>query len=81
MDDATIQNVINGTQLPPYEFSNFTVRPRNVVNVSPDTFPPAPASIDWRLRGFVSPVKDQGVACACCWAFAALAALESALAM
>jgi hypothetical protein len=76
-----LQNLFRGNLLPPYEFSNFTVRPKDIINVTPDTFPPGPASIDWRAKGFVTPVKDQGTSCACCWAFAALAALESALAM
>jgi cathepsin L len=39
-----------------------------------------PPSIDWRERGVVSPVKDQGH-CGSCWAFAATAMLESHLAI
>jgi C1A family cysteine protease len=81
LDADELQNLLKGNKLPPYEFSNFTVRPKDIINVTPDTFPPGPASIDWRAKGFVTPVKDQGTSCACCWAFAALAALESALAM
>ncbi|OAY78384.1 senescence-specific cysteine protease SAG39-like [Ananas comosus] len=34
-----------------------------------------PASMDWRTRGVVTPVKDQGQ-CGCCWAFSAVAAME-----
>ncbi|WOL19367.1 senescence-specific cysteine protease SAG39-like [Canna indica] len=35
----------------------------------------APSSMDWRKRGAVTPIKDQGQ-CGCCWAFSAVAAME-----
>ncbi|XVF27516.1 hypothetical protein REPUB_Repub14bG0114400 [Reevesia pubescens] len=34
-----------------------------------------PASIDWRKKGVVTQIKDQGV-CGSCWAFSAVAAVE-----
>lgn len=39
-----------------------------------------PASIDWRERNAVTPVKHQGQ-CGSCWAFLAIASIESAVAM
>jgi len=37
---------------------------------------PNPASIDWRTKSVVTPVKDQG-GCGSCWAFAATETMES----
>ncbi|GJV13191.1 senescence-specific cysteine protease SAG39 [Tanacetum coccineum] len=34
-----------------------------------------PSSMDWRTKGAVTPIKDQGQ-CGCCWAFSAVAAME-----
>nr|CAH66275.1 OSIGBa0147O06.5 [Oryza sativa] len=34
-----------------------------------------PATMDWRTKGVVTPIKDQGQ-CGCCWAFSAVAAME-----
>ncbi|CAL2251950.1 unnamed protein product [Prunus armeniaca] len=35
----------------------------------------APPSVDWREKGAVTPIKDQGK-CGCCWEFSAVAATE-----
>ena len=47
----------------------------DVVHFTPAADEVIPASWDWRTKGYVSNVKDQGQ-CGACWAFSALASLE-----
>ncbi|XP_055803925.1 zingipain-2-like [Solanum dulcamara] len=42
-----------------------------------DSVTEVPFSMDWRKRGSVTGIKNQGV-CGCCWAFSAVAAIEGA---
>lgn len=50
---------------------------RSVTIINQNQYPPGPPSFDWRDRNAVTSVKDQSFFCNCCWAFSALAALES----
>jgi C1A family cysteine protease len=51
--------------------------PPTLENVLPEDAP-VPNDIDWRSRGAVNPVRNQG-SCGSCWAFAAIAAIEGAV--
>lgn len=52
---------------------------QNPVDIKPKT-KSAPASVDWRTKGVVNPIKDQRN-CGSCWAFGAIQAMESAWAI
>ncbi|GAB4860546.1 hypothetical protein Ancab_035707 [Ancistrocladus abbreviatus] len=50
-------------------------RPRGSGNFMHEKAKNLPASIDWRAKGAVTPVKDQGQ-CGSCWTFSTVAAVE-----
>lgn len=55
----------------------FGVEGRSMKIISSGQVPPGPPSFDWRDYNAVTNVKDQSFFCNCCWAFSAVAALES----
>lgn len=71
MSDDDKKKYLMGLAVPP-ETRSMPVAP-NIPQ-----YPPGPASVDWKARGLVGPVEDQGW-CGSCWAFSASGVVESVL--
>lgn len=76
LTEEELKKIASGFMEPKFRFQ---LTPQLITTITSTTYPPAPPSVDWRRRGKVSEVKDQGFFCNCCWAFSTLAGLESHL--
>ena len=66
-----------GLIVPDDVFNNKTHKSRQIMRSRRQSLP---SSIDWRTKGVVSAIKNQGQ-CGSCWAFSATSAMESAAAI